>query len=728
MKLRTAILALPWLMAGPALAADPPAKPPSKVVGPKAVEGVTVTAPSQQGLRTEIDRKSYGITGDLQATTGSIGDALRNIPSVDVDVQGNISLRGDPNVTIMIDGKPSGLFRGDSRASALQSLPADQFERVEVITNPSAEFKPDGSAGILNLISKKAKKPGYSGSVRATYGSEARYTAGVNGGYNSGNLSLSANASLRHDPQKFDNRNRRAAVDGAGRTSLGAYDQAVRGQGHILSGGASADYDVDAATRLSAEARGTRMDVKAANFEHVTVTDDAGGLLRGYDRVGSQRFLRDNTEGSLSFRHKFAGDGHELTASLRRERTGVLNHGAATITQTAPPTPSLFEDLPYKNRTDETELKVDYVRPVGGMGKLKAGYDLTDTTFDWNNVGLRGPSRATAAIDPTLVNHFVYGLTTHAVYGSFERPFGDLTAQAGLRIEATRLTFDQVTLAQRTVHDTLDAYPSLHLGYRLSDTRQLSASYSRRIVRPYPGDLDPFLIYVDGLNVRQGNTDLKPQVTDSFEAAWQYRKSQTYYLATVTYRETRGIVTSVVSDLGDGRLLTRRENLGQRKSFGLELVANGRITPKLTYNLSSFIYRQRIDISNLGFDGARSGTQISGRGSLSWQITPRDFLQASGNVYGKQLQAQGYQGAFGALNLGYRRKINDDVSILVTANDVLKTTGGSFIIDTPALRSRGHYAGNIRAVFVGVVWNFGGQGKRPRDPGFDFGAGGGGPP
>src|SRR5689334_11179444 len=131
---RAGMLVLPLLMtAQPARAADPPPNPPAPG---KTVEGVTVTAASPQGVRASIDRKSYGITGDLQATTGSIGDALRNIPSVDVDVQGNVSLRGDPNVTIMIDGKPSGLFRGEARGQALQNLPANQFERVEVITNP----------------------------------------------------------------------------------------------------------------------------------------------------------------------------------------------------------------------------------------------------------------------------------------------------------------------------------------------------------------------------------------------------------------------------------------------------------------------------------------------------------------------------------------------------------------------------------------------------------------
>ena len=136
-------------------AAKPQAAPGKPAASEATVEGLTVTAESPTAFRSSIDRRSYGVANDLQTTTGSISDALRNIPSVEVDVQGNVSLRGDPNVTILIDGKPSGLFKGEGAAQALQSLPADQIERVEVITNPSAAFSPDGSAGIINLITKK---------------------------------------------------------------------------------------------------------------------------------------------------------------------------------------------------------------------------------------------------------------------------------------------------------------------------------------------------------------------------------------------------------------------------------------------------------------------------------------------------------------------------------------------------------------------------------------------
>src|SRR6185437_9264655 len=178
--------------------AETPATPPP---AGRTVQGVTITGASQSGFRSDIDRKSYGIASDLQTTTGSISDALRNIPSVEVDPQGNVSLRGDANVTILLDGKPSGQFKGASAGQALQALPADTIERVEVITNPSAEFSPEGTAGIINLISKKARKAGASGSARLSLGNQGRKQAGITGFYNSEKLALSGDINGRYDPQ-----------------------------------------------------------------------------------------------------------------------------------------------------------------------------------------------------------------------------------------------------------------------------------------------------------------------------------------------------------------------------------------------------------------------------------------------------------------------------------------------------------------------------------------------
>jgi len=719
--MRSLWLTAPVLLAAcPALAA-PPAPP--KAEAGKTVQEVTVTGASSQGLRTEADRRSYGIAGDLQTTTGSIGDALRNVPSLSVDVQGNVSLRGDPNVTIMVDGQPSGQFRGEGRAAALQNLPADQFERVEVITTPSAEFRPDGS-GIINLISKKVRKPGYSGSMRATYGSEGRYTGGINGGYNSGKLALAGDASIRHDPQKFRQTEAREGLQGAA-GPVGSQSLAnTRGQGQILSGRASADYDLDPKTRVGVELRGNRMKIDNDGYGQEVARDSSGALTRLYDSIGTVDFTRRNAAATTTFKRKFEGDNN-LSLSLRLERTEFDNRSQSDIATRLPAPSGLYEDIRFDTRQDEVEAKADYVRTFEGGSKLKAGADLTLQDYGSDFRVQRGTAPGSVASLPGLSNQYRYEFVSPGVYATYERPIGDLTVLAGLRLQAVDIDILQVTTGETFGQNRLNAYPSLHLSYRLNDEQQATLAYSRRIQRSNPEDLNPFRAYVDPSNARQGNPDLQPQKIHSFEAAWQLRKGPTYYLATLFYRDARDIPTDVFTDLGSGVLLRRRENLGERKSGGLELVANGRITPQLTYNVSGNATWNQIDAGNLGFSGKRSDVSLGGRGTLNWQATPKDFLQVSGNVWGGQLTPQGNVKAYGFLNLGYRHKFTDDLSLVMTAQDVLKTSDYVVVVDTPDLRLRRRSAGNMRAVFIGFTWAFGGEGKRPKDPGFDFG---GGPP
>jgi outer membrane receptor protein involved in Fe transport len=736
--LRTSIvvLASPALLLALPAVAQPVSQAPARATPPaqagKPAEGKTVGEVVVSGaapdVRTSIDRTSYNVSKDLQSATGSIGDALRNVPSVEVDVQGNVSLRGDPNVTIMIDGKPSGMFKGEGRAAALQSLPADQIERVEVITNPSAAFNPEGGAGVINLITKKTRKPGYSGSLRGNYGTEGRWNTGVSGGYNSPRLTLSGDLSYRQDPQKFWSYGEREVVDETTGAILRSLDDSQsRGDGEILNARGSLDYDLNGATRLSLEARHIDMQVENRIYQHYEVEDAAGALVRVFDRLGDNAFHRENSEVSGTVRRKFAGEDHELVGNLSFERTDLGGGRDLRIASPVPPRPDSYEVADFANVFDQTELKVDYTRPMPGEGKLKAGYLLQVDANEYDNYGARGPARDQLTVDPALTQLYTYDQTVNAGYVTYEQPFGDLTVLAGLRLEQVAVEIEDVTQGQRGDNDYTKAYPSLHLAWKLSDEQRLTASYSRRVQRPSPQDLNPFRIYVDEFNYRQGNPNLDPQITDSFEAAWQRRAGGAFLLATAYYRQSRDGVTEVVRDLGGGVLLTTRENLGESRAAGLELTANGRLTPKLTYSVNGNLAWTEIDAGRLGFAGNRDGTSVGGRATLNWQVTARDFVQLNGFVQGERLTPQGYRKASGLLNLGYRRKVDDQLSFVVTVQDVLDTFKDVVVIDTPLLRDRVERGGNVQGVFLGFTWTFGGQGQRPREPAFDFG-GGGGPP
>ena len=507
-------------------------------------------APVQVG----IDRKSYSVAGDLQAQTGSIGDALRNLPSVTVDVSGNVALRGDANVTILVDGKPSSLFQGDNRGQALQQLPAERIDRVEVITNPSAEFRAEGSAGIINLITKKAQGAGRTGSLRLSAGDAHRYSASGAVGFNGPKLSAASDLNLRHDTQKQENAEDRATPAPAG----GGFDHAAQTQEtHIsadsASGRASADYDLDKATRLSGETHGnfTRFDLDG--LSRFRLADGTGTTTQVFDRGLNILQHRANAELSTALRRNFAGDGHVLALNLSYEATNDDRVRSGRTHPLVPVALDGFDAQAIDNLLQRVELKGDYTRPMDGQSTLKAGFDLQRDVYSYNNRGFRGPSAAALAPDPTLTNLFDYRQTLSQAYVTYERPFGEVTVLAGLRLEDTRLDLDQVTLGHADRQAYTRLYPSLHLAWKVSDEDKLTASYSHRIQRPNPDQFNSFRFLLDPLNFRAGNPELKPQETNSYEVGFPSgataRPSCSPHLF---WRANTNVVSDQIEPLGGG--------------------------------------------------------------------------------------------------------------------------------------------------------------------------------
>jgi outer membrane receptor protein involved in Fe transport len=713
-----------WAQAAPPVPAPAAASKPAADT-PSTVQGLTVTGQAQAPVRTAIDRRSYSVSGDLQAASGSIGDALRSVPSVEVDVQGNLSLRGDTNVTIMIDGKPSGMFKGSGRAMALQQLPADQIDRVEVITNPSAAFDPDGSAGVINLISKKGRGVGRSGSVRVGLGDFGRRNAGAGFTYNSRKLALNGDLALRHDVQKnaiFDHRTTVDPTTGAAIDSLNtSHGRAVP---DIATAHGSLDYDLDETTRLSLALDGNLVEFTAKPLETFEIGPSGGPLVLASQRQGAIHFHNRNSQIDGTYRKTLPGQDHDLTLNLDYDVT-TSRSTRPFVYALGPPAPgATFDDYHMRTEFDHTQLKAEYRRPLPGDAKLTAGYQLQHDDNAFDNLDLRGMSQDLATPDPALTDHFRYDQVINSVYGTYQRPIGDLTVLAGLRVEAVRRTTDQLVLGRSDTYDEVRAYPSLHLSYDLGEGRQLTAAYSHRVQRPNPQDLNAYRYYQDAYTYRAGNPLLRPQQTDSYELAYQYKKNGAVYLGTLYYRDNQDAFTDVVRALGGGVLLTTKENLGSSRAAGLELVANGKITPKLTYNISGSVYWTQIDAAGLGFTSERSVTTAQGRANLNWQVTPKDLFQVNLLSNGRRLIPQGYREGWVSMNLGYRHKFDDRVAATVSLQDVFDSFQFHSRVDTPLLKENFDQSVRFRGITVGVTYLFGDTKKAKRDPGFDYGGGG----
>ncbi len=683
------------------------------------VEAVVVTGVAAE-VTTSIDRRSYSLGKDIAATSGSVADALRNVPAVSVDMQGVLSLRGDTNVTILVDGKPSGAFEGQGRADALQQFPADQIERVEVITNPSAALNPEGSGGVINLITKQSKGSGWTGSAYATAGSAGTKRAGGSFGYNSAKLNITGSLAGNYQRNKFQGWElRETLVPASGLFT----DHTIDTIGRNLQRGPNAKLTVGYALtpkdQLTANASYNQNLIYGYPFNLYRDYSTAGVLTGLHERQGKRHNRYEDLSLNGGWRHTI-GDGHTLSVDVVRNRNEYDDDLVWTTLRSVParlPLELNEQDFIQKH----SELKATYVRPLTGGGKLTAGYELkVDDNFYAATV-LRGPARSSLVIDPTTPYRFDFGQTINAGYVTLERGFGGLNVQAGLRVEDAQLKIDEAS-SPSFRPDYLRAYPSLHLAYKLDDERKVSASYSKRVQRPPAFLLNPFRVYADPKTIQQGNPNLKPQETDSFEAGFEQRKGGTTLLATAFYRSNKGEFSPIGRDRGGGDILVTFDNLGSSKTAGLELVANTKLGPKVTVSSNANLFWKEISATNLGIAGSKSTYGVGGRVNLDWQARPNDLLQINAQIRPKQLYAQGIQKPTWTVNLGWRHKVNDKVTATVSVQDLFDTNTQKRVFVTPDIQVQGEYRPVSRAISLRLDYRFGAKPKAANDPGFDYGA------
>ncbi len=718
----------------PAPAAPPQAQTPPPAPAPQdeapaedAEDAATlddvVVAAQPNEVRTSIDSISYSLANDLQATTGTLAEALRNVPSVEVDPDGNVSLRGDANVTILVDGRPSTQFNGASRGQMMLQIPASQYARIEVMTNPSAAYSPEGSGGVINLISKpNAPRVGQTttGSIRANIGDNGRYNFGGNIAHVIGQTTLTADIGVRHDIFLQEIERVRTRFDaGSGQFLESRQSQNIEGDSDNIFVRLAAEHNLDDKTQITGDVRHVDVDNFADAVELFEADAAGGGLAAAYTRNSYGGFSGQFSGGSARVLRRFSDPGHEWSNEVRFDRNRFVFGFDTEVDVRIPASPLSYEAIENRNRQNQIGLTSAYVRPTADGGRLRAGYELQAVNLELDNSVARGPNPNALVPDPIVSNEFHVDQAVHAFYATFERPFGEnLSAQFGLRLEQANIDLDQVTTNIQASNDYFRAYPTMHLQYTIGEGETLRGSYSRRIQRPGPQDLNPFLTYQDTFNYRSGNPDLLPQETDSFELTWQKRVAPAFYQATLYYRDTQDAFTPVTVDLGTGIFLTRPENLGSSRSMGLELVANGQLHSTLRYNASINAFRQEIDAAGLPGATDSEGESVSGRLTLNWQPTQDDFVQLSGIWSGDQLLAQGVREQATLVNFGYRRKLNQDWSFQATVRDLFDEFGSTTTIQTPTFTDRTSMTFGGRAAYIGLTWSFGSGQRRPEQ--FDF--------
>lgn len=638
------------------------------------IEEVVVTATAKP-YKVELDKKTYDPSQDIISKGGNLQDVLTNVPSVSVDTDGTVSMRGNSNVRFLVNGKPSALLGIDDGANALRSIPADQIERIEVITNPSSKFEAAGTAGILNIILKKDRKLGFNGSVTGSLGYLPQTMLNTNLSWRKGNLTwfINGGGSYRESKSKMINTSTFKNITDPAAIVYSDQNGVTKNRQNSYNGSTGIVYDFDDRTSMNAS-----VTVRSFDSDNSGNTDIIENLLNGTysKRLQKQTGTSSNKafQADLGLDKKLDADGQNLSASVSFQKnktdsdTGTFEQGLSSIAY----------DNNFNQLTDNQTIigKLDYEKPIGESSRIEAGYRIDVNQNKYDNT----LSDFTAAqVQQNIVNLFTsntdYKEMFNAFYLQFRSKVGNFAYQLGLRDEISKIDIDYVNRAGTGLVGSKNynnLFPSVFLSYDLAKNNQFLLNYSRRIDRPRSFFLVPYGRYSGPRSLFAGNIDLNPSYIDSFEFGYNYTKGKWTLNPTLYYRHTTDDV-KMLSYRPDERvnsISTMPINLGNDDRYGLDFNFTADVVKwlKLMGNVNLFGYKTTglytftsINSNGVATTGSRdfSGSGFSSMARLTASVrVDRTFsLQFQGFYRGGQKTVSSDRGAMYALNFGLSKTV-----------------------------------------------------------------------
>ncbi len=659
-------------------------------------------------LNTSIDRKVYNVGQDIMAQSGTASDVLKNIPSVEVDIDGNVSLRGSTDVMILINGRPSPLI-GKSRAEVLQQFPANTIERIEVITNPSAKYKPDGSSGIINIVLKKNIAGGFNGTITGNIGNRNRYNSNISFNYNPGKLNVSGSYGIRKDNRLRFSEINREYLDSSGKTSS-YYTENNKSASHPESNFITLGVDYTLNKRNSFGISGnyfyrrlTKNDVSQRSFY-----DKNYLLTENFNRLKYDPESEEEKDGTIYWQHNFPVEDHELRIEFNVAGTQDKENHHNTNVYFIPAQKAAFDNVLLRDKDNQQELTVEYVKPLGEDAKLETGYEGLFNQVDLDYYSEYYDSAQGKFIkDISRSNWFTYNAKIHAVYGVYEHSFEKFGFSAGLRAEQVFITGKLVTRDSLISNRYFKIYPTLHLSYKLKKG-EIQLNYSKRVNRPDGDELNPFPEYIDPYNLQAGNPKLLPEIIHSVELGYSWKNEKFSFVPSLYYRYKQNGFTQVTVPVNDSVLLTTQQNLSNDKSSGLELIFSAKPAKYFSANLSSNFFYTQIDASNIGYSNAKSIVSMSANLNTTFTITKTTMLQVSCNYRSARLTPQGKVYASFVLNSGLRQDLfKKKVSLILTISDIFKTLRQKSTLNSLYLKQSTVGKRDSGIIYLGISYRFG---------------------
>jgi outer membrane receptor protein involved in Fe transport len=721
---------------------EKPAIKPATTVKPKeaVVPEVTVSA---ERPTNRIDRQVYDVKSDVSSTNGTAADALNNVPSVNVDPDGSITLRGSPNVQIMVDGKPSAMLQGDNRGPALQAMAADDIESIEVINNPGAQFGNEAGGGpILNLVMRRNRKPGGFATVNGNTGTAGRYNSAVNASYNEGPWGFQGSANVRHDGRNSVAEVTRDRLDPATGNFVHSSQESVgKGLNDMAGLNGQVSYNLNQTDTLTGSVNyNSRTNDQRGNDHYIngaTSVIPASDYVRSTVRNGDSK----NFAWGSRYDHKGELPGETLKIDLRVSASENDNVSAYTNDYATPGMVDTRANQHSDFSTHIVDFTGDYERPLWG-GTAKAGYKVASNNSSFNTLYTDiDPVTGIAKINNGRTNAYELDETVYALYASYQMRLNERWgALAGLRTEYTDMDIDQITGSVKAKNNYINYIPSLFATYKATDTANIRFAYARRIRRPNANDLNPYVTYRDEFNVSSGNPNLKPTKTDSFEVGYETKFGGLETNLRGYYRRDTDAIVDYRYFVAPNVLLTTKANGEGSHSSGLEFTVSGKLTPTLTLNTSGNLARtQQSFYDDTGLLVTRTANSLSGRARLNYQYDAANQIQMALQMMGKTLSGQGYRSPNHTFNMSWRHTVTPQLTLVANVTDLFNTNKMETVINSAALRETSTRRFDGRVFYVGLSYRFGGAsssgekeeggwGPRPGGPGGPGGPGAGGPP
>lgn len=701
----------------------------------KLLENVTVTASSNPGLRLGIDRKVFNVDKNIVSAGGTAVDVMKNVPSVSVDLDGNVTMRNN-TPQVFVDGRPTTM--------SLDQIPADVIESVEIITNPSAKFDASGgTSGIINVVLKKNKKVGYNGSIRTNIDSRGR-------------IGLGTDINVRQEKINFfvsGNFNQRKSIStgttdrltyGTPNNQLFQTDKSTM-QGNFGFGRAGFDYFIDNRNTISLSgsmAKGSFKPSTSSSMETDFLSIPVVSSLA--ERLSNSKNTFQNSGTMLSYKRNFPKAGHELTADITYNRsknsnTNLIKTDSLDLsTKNVVKTSSQRQD--GKGTNENFVFQTDYTNPLSDKSKFEMGVRVSIRKVDNKNDFFLISSSGIAIYNPLSSVNYNSTDKVYAAYTTYTNQIKNFGYQLGLRLESSDYEGRLPDKGQVfNIEFPVSLFPSVFLSNKLKNDQELQLNYTRKINRPNFFQLYPFTDYSDSLNISRGNPDLKPEFTNSIELSYQktFKKNKDSFLGSIYYKNTNDLITrfqvqETSAVTGKDILVNTYINAASSYVTGLELTLKTKMTKwwDMTTNMNLFTSKINTGIAGqpeqdqfASWFGKLNNTfklfknfsmQLSGEYQSKTILPPGGSGSSGGGgrgggMFGQATSSQGYVRANYFVDAGFRYEFmkNKQASVSLNINDIFRTRRSDVHSESPYFTQDVFRRRDPQVARLSFNWRFG---------------------